>query len=204
MARNRPPATNSIRIKNESMLSIHIGSIPEQGLDLDEKVDAAIFPSLDALSREGLVRFTRPVHISVHAALTGKTVQINGIVECGVSLPCSRCLEPFDLKIASDFSATAVPEIQTMIETAKAEEIELAADDMEVIVYLGDAIDLQDEIAQQVIMALPFKPLCREACKGLCSRCGADLNQAPCQCSSQDETNPFAALKTLSFPQKKE
>jgi uncharacterized protein len=183
---------------------MHIGSITEQGLDLDEQVDAARLPLLDALSREGGVHFTRAIHVSAHATLAGQTVLIAGIVETGVNLPCSRCLEPFDLKVATDFSATAVPGIRPMLESDDAEEIELAADDMDVIVYHGDSIDLRDEIAQQVIMALPFKPLCREACKGLCSRCGADLNQAPCRCPSPDETHPFAVLKNLSSPPKKE
>lgn len=93
------------------MLRIHIGSIAEQGLDLDERVDAAFLPLLNAVSLEGALTFTRPVHVRIHATLAGETVLIDGTAACGVRIPCSRCLEPFDIKIETDFSATAVPDI---------------------------------------------------------------------------------------------
>ena len=186
------------------MLRIHIGSITEQGLDLAEQEDAAALPLLNAVAGDGAVIFTRPIHVRIHATLSGKTVLIDGTAESDVRMPCGRCLEPFDMKIETDFSGTAVPEIQAMIDPGAVDEIELAAKDMEVIAYSGDSIDLADEIAQQIIMALPFKPLCRDACKGLCNRCGADLNKTACQCQPQDESSPFAVLKTRAFPKKQE
>ena len=84
------------------------------------------------------------------------------------------------------------------------EEIELAAHEMEVLAYSGNSIDLRDEIAQQLIMALPFNPQCSQACRGLCSRCGANLNTTTCQCTSEDEGNPFAVLKNLALPSREE
>ncbi|WP_319409986.1 DUF177 domain-containing protein [uncultured Desulfosarcina sp.] len=186
------------------MLRIRIDSITDSGLNLDEREDAARLPLLNTVAGEGGLRFIHPVHVRIHATLSGETVLIDGIAETVVRIPCSRCLEPFDLKIKTDFSATAVPEIQPLIDPEPADEIELAADDMDVIAYSGDNIDLRDEIAQQIIMALPFKPLCRNACKGLCSRCGADLNQTPCQCRPLDEKSPFSVLKARTFPKKQE
>lgn len=186
------------------MLQIHIGSITEQGLDLDEQVDAALLPLLKAAALDGALTFTRPVHVRIHATLAGETVLIDGSADCVVRIPCSRCLEPFDFNIETDFSVTAVPEIRSVRDTDSADGIELTGEDMDVIAYSGDSIDLADEIAQQVIMTLPFKPLCRDTCKGLCNRCGVDLNNTPCTCTSQDESNPFAVLQTLSFPEDKE
>ncbi len=186
------------------MLRIHIGSITEQGLDLDQRQDAAALPLLRAVAGDGSVIFTRPIHVRIHATLSGKTVLIDGTAEFDVRMPCSRCLEPFDMKIETDFSGTAVPEIPAMNDPADVDDIELAAKDMEVIAYSGESIDLGAEIAQQIIMALPFKPLCRDACKGLCSRCGADLNKTACQCRPQDESGPFAVLKTRAFPKQQE
>ena len=185
------------------MLRIHIGSITEQGLNLDLREDAAALPMLRAVTDDGAVIFTRPIHVRIHAAITGKTVLIDGKAESAVRMPCRRCLEPFDMKIETDFSSTAVPDIPSVIDPEPANDIELAADDIDVIAYSGDSIDIRDEIAQQIIMALPFKPLCRDACKGLCSRCGVDLNKMSCQCRPQDESSPFAVLKTRTFPKKK-
>lgn len=186
------------------MLRIHIGSITENGLNIDQREDAAALPLLSSAADDGSIHFTRPVHVRIHATLSGQTVLIHGTAESNVRIPCSRCLEPFEMKIETDFSGTAVPEVPSMVHPAVADEIELTADDMDVIVYSGDSIDLRDEVAQQIIMALPFKPLCRDACKGLCNRCGADLNKTPCKCRPRDESGPFAVLKTRAFPKKKE
>ena len=47
----------------------------------------------------------------------------------------------------------------------------------------GRVLSIDGEIREAVILGLPMKPLCREACAGLCSRCGEDLNQGPCRCA---------------------
>jgi len=186
------------------MLQIHIGSITEQGLGLDEKIDASLLPLLHSVSNKERIRFVQPVHVHLQVTLAGETILIDGSAVTVVRLACSRCLEPFDLPIETRFSATATPQMSSMTDTEPPEEMELAADQMDVIAYSGDSIDLGDEIAQQIIMALPFKPVCRDTCKGLCNRCGADLNRSPCRCASRDINNPFAVLKTLSFPKNKE
>ena len=186
------------------MLRIHIASITEKGLNLEEREDSAALPLLCAVTGDRGLHFIRPIHLRIHATLTGQTVLIHGTAESEVRIPCCRCLEPFDMKIETDFSGTAVPDVPSMTDPAAVDEIELAADDMDVIVYSGDSIDLGDEIAQQIIMALPFKPLCRDACKGLCNRCGVDLNQTSCQCRPRDESGAFAVLKTRAFPKKQE
>ena len=186
------------------MLRIHIDSITEKGLDLDERVDASRLPLLNAVSQEEALRFNRPVHVRVHAAVAGETVLIDGSATSRVHINCSRCLAPFDLPIQSDFSATAVAELPAPPPTETADETELSVDDMDLIAYTGNSIDLRKEIAQQLIMALPFNPLCSQACKGLCSCCGVNLNQAPCRCAKEEKSNPFAVLKTLSFPESQE
>jgi uncharacterized protein len=185
------------------MFLIHIGSITDQGLNLDQQEDATLLPLLNTVAGNGEVRFVRPVHVRIHANLSGESVLIDGFAESEIRIPCSRCLEPFDLKIGTYFSATAVPEIPSLIDPEPGDDIELAADEMDVITYSGDSIDLGDEISQQIIMALPFKPLCRDACKGLCSRCGVNLNQTPCRCHPLGEKSPFAVLKTHAFPKKR-
>lgn len=186
------------------MLRIHIGSITEVGWNLDEQVDAHLLPLFGTLSREASVCFTRPVHACVHAKPAGESILIDGRVQTAVRLTCSRCLEPFELMIESDFSTTALPANSRESDDGNTEDIELTADEMDVLTYQGDCIDLRHEIAQQILMTLPFNPLCRESCKGLCSRCGADLNRTACQCHHQDESSPFAALSGLTFPKEKE
>jgi uncharacterized protein len=186
------------------MLQIHLGSITDAGLTMDEQVDSLTLPLLNAVSHEEGVRFIGPVHTRVHATLSGETVLIEGSVDTTVRLPCSRCLEPFASTLAIDFSVTAMPQLPSIADPQDPRDTELAAEDMNVIVYHGESVALDDEISQQIIMALPFKPLCRDTCMGLCGHCGANLNQGACQCRQQEQNNPFAILKTLSLPKKEE
>lgn len=63
----------------------------------------------------------------------------------------------------------------------------------------GEEIDLRSLIAEQVIMALPYRALCDENCKGVCASCGIDLNQQACQCRQENVLNKFAALKDFKI-----
>ena len=54
-------------------------------------------------------------------------------------------------------------------------------------------------IQQQVVMAFPLKPLCREKCKGLCPKCGANLNAGDCGCDNTGFNNKFSVLKKLNL-----
>lgn len=183
------------------MLKIHIGSIPpDNGVDLDERLEAQRLPLLKAVADDGSVVFVQPVHTRLHARLVGESVMLEGHVETSVRLTCSRCLALFQSTIEADFSLTALPEIAVAEPFETGDEIELSKDEMDAVAYQGDIIDLREEIGQQIIMALPFQPLCRKTCKGLCSRCGADLNQTSCRCRRQHASSPFDVLKKLSLP----
>lgn len=186
-----------------AMLHIHLGSISETNVELNTTVQVDQFRALIELTRESDVAFSGPIGVSVRAVPSGDAVAIEGHAEVEVRLTCSRCLIRFDQRIESDFSATAIPKENTPAIDA-ADEVELSVEDMDIIEFEGDSVDLNEEIAQQILMALPFNPLCRASCKGLCSRCGADLNHAACGCETAENASPFAVLKALSFPAKKE
>ena len=61
----------------------------------------------------------------------------------------------------------------------------------------GDAVDLSPLIREQIILALPTRPLCQEGCKGLCPQCGADRNAAPCGCPTMSGDPRLAVLRDL-------
>jgi uncharacterized protein len=62
-------------------------------------------------------------------------------------------------------------------------------------------IDLADAVREALILAMPEYPLCREDCRGLCPRCGADLNQGPCTCPPPTDPR-WGALETLRNDEK--
>lgn len=181
------------------MLRIHIGSIPHKGLVLEQQVDAGSLPLLNVLSRDAAVRFSQPLHVSIYATLAGETILIEGSIQSEAGMVCSRCLVRFGTQVKTNFSTTAVPGLPPTSFNDSAEEFELTAADVDLIDHDGISVDFDQEVAQQIIMALPFNPLCSEACKGLCSQCGANLNRTTCRCADRNSNSPFAVLKTLSI-----
>jgi uncharacterized protein len=63
--------------------------------------------------------------------------------------------------------------------------------------YRGSEIDLTRFLREVVALALPVQPLCREDCRGLCPRCGADRNLERCACAEVKASSPFAVLRRL-------
>lgn len=136
----------------------------------------------------------------VEAAATrnGARVFVRARVRACFRVPCARCLEPADVRADGPVSLTYVP-----APLAPAEGHELVEDDLEMLTYRGDEIDLSDVVRDQVLLALPIVALCRADCRGLCQRCGADLNAGPCACPPDapraGEDRPLAhKLKALS------
>jgi uncharacterized protein len=63
--------------------------------------------------------------------------------------------------------------------------------------YSGEELNLLDLLTEQIELNLPMKPLCSDLCKGICLRCGADLNAGNCSCTVKDIDPRFEALKKL-------
>lgn len=177
-------------------------SIGSGGFEKDVEIDADSLPLLDAISRRDGIRFTKPICAHVYAKPVGHHVWVTGMAKTIVEQICSRCLEFFETVVETEFSATALPE--TLLPAVKQgeneAEVELKTEEMDFIQCVGNTLDLGDEIAQQIIMALPFSPLCNASCKGLCIQCGANHNQVSCECRDRAEDNPFVVLKTLCRP----
>lgn len=67
------------------------------------------------------------------------------------------------------------------------------------ITYLShDYIDLGEVLAEQLQLQIPFQPLCKSSCHGICSQCGTDLNQARCACA-MIKSNPFSILRDYNI-----
>ncbi len=109
------------------------------------------------------------------------------------SLRCMRCLETVALPVSGDLDLL----IQIGGSEAAAEERALEEQDFGMISLENPLLDTRPILIEQIQLGVPMKPLCKEDCAGLCSSCGADLNQGPCGC--REVTDPrwgaLAALK---------
>jgi uncharacterized protein len=138
--------------------------------------------------------FGSPLQVDVNVSKTADKVLLDGTLSGGVKVRCDRCLEPFDLDLKSNFNVYLVARPSGTSE----EEVELLDDDMEVDFIKGDKINLDDIVREQIYLSVPMKCVCRSDCQGLCPQCGANLNKAPCSCSSRTGHPAFSKLERLN------
>ncbi len=172
-------------------MKIKVDDIKDAAKELTGIEQVGDYPSLAAMQDAGECRFTSPVELHLTVTREYDLIRVHGDVATRVSLACSRCLNEYELAIASPFTIFYSQAAGLPLD----EEVELSEEDLVSATYEGDEIDLTPEIAEQVLLEIPFKPLCREECRGLCSVCGADLNVSECGCNRSETSLRFSALK---------
>jgi uncharacterized protein len=146
---------------------------------------------------EDAYRVVAPVHLEFDIHKDKDRFRLVGAVRAELELSCSRCVEAFRLPVDQSFDQRYVPQP----EAVAGEEREVAEEDLETSFYQDEQIDLNELLREQFYLALPMKPLCRDACQGLCPQCGTNLNIATCDCSPAWEDPRLAALKALKSRQ---
>jgi len=180
-------------------MEILIEQIGEDGLVFEFEKSVETFPVLAEMVAGGECEFAAPIRSALRALRIGDMVELDGDVETSVRLPCSRCLQPFETPLKSRFALTYMRRTTDVLEDTEAREVELNAEDMGIVYFQGEKIDLKDTIQEQVVMEFPIRALCKQDCKGLCSECGADLNVDPCNCDRSSPPGRFAVLKNLKL-----
>lgn len=176
-------------------MKIVIDKVKKKRMDLSEEEPASHFPTLVEVEKAGEARFVEPVRAQLSAEWEYDHVRATGSVETAVELSCSRCLTEYKLPISSEFTIFYTESRGDEPD----EEVELSESELIAATYSGDEIDVDPEIAEQVLLEIPYKPLCSESCKGLCPQCGADLNRGECGCDRGGINLKMAALKDLKI-----
>ena len=109
------------------------------------------------------------------------------------SVPCDRCLRPVGGEVDSRLELLVVDHPRP----AEGGERQLGEDELGVFELAGELLATEPLVAEQVQLNLPTHPLCREDCRGLCPRCGANLNDGPCGCAEPPGDPRWAALAGL-------
>jgi uncharacterized protein len=125
-------------------------------------------------------RVAAPVDVVLDVEKSGADVfRVTGRATTRLELECSRCVEPFEVSVAAEFELRYVPHVANTGEG----EREVEEDDLTTAFYRDGVLDVIDLLREQFQLALPMKPLCAEACRGLCLQCGANLNRTDCGCA---------------------
>ena len=136
-------------------MKIDINKIPLEGLTLEEEVNPS---SLDL--ETDIVKFLEPIKIRAEVSKITNAVTVNLSLSGSMHLNCSRCLREFNVALK------------------KILRLNYHVDRTEPI------IDLDQDIKEEIILDYPIKPLCNPDCKGLCPKCGKNLNEGGCSCGS--------------------
>jgi uncharacterized protein len=175
-------------------LKIALDHILGKPLELQGSESVETFPALVEMQAAGECVFTAPVSYVVTAAKEYGHIRVTGSINTSVRLTCSRCLAEYDSKVDSGFTII-YRRGSSNTDSSAEDETELTEEDLISSTFNGDEIDMTHDIEEQVAMAVPFKPLCDEECKGLCPECGIDLNSSTCKCTEKAFNFKFSALK---------
>jgi len=136
------------------------------------------------------------IDVEVEVTEEQGTALAQGTLRGSIKVACSRCLGAVSLPVNERFVLTFLPH-ESQVE---GEDVELDEEDIDVATHDGEQVDIAPVLRDHIVLSVPYAPLCSESCKGLCPRCGADLNQGPCACPPADEAaSPWGALKNLKL-----
>ncbi|GAB4165495.1 MAG: DUF177 domain-containing protein [Geothermobacteraceae bacterium] len=168
------------------------------------------FSELQDLVDSGVCRFETPVRADIVARGLAGLVEVTGRVSTTVVMGCSRCLDEYRLEINAPFRLTFSRDLEQLADVTETsggedetdEGLELDAEALGLVPVSGDVVALRSLVAEQVVLELPARALCSEACKGLCTHCGRNLNREKCNCSEPVFDTRFAELAKLKIDNK--
>lgn len=121
-------------------------------------------------------------------------IRLRAVYHGDFEILCARCVEPVALPLTGEFDLIFRPEDADAV----AGEHAITPDETEIGYYEKSGLSLEDVVREQVLLSLPGRTLCKEDCKGLCPRCGQNLNLATCSCDAAPANPQWNALADLA------
>jgi len=169
----------------------------------------------------------RPVNVHFSLRKVDEVIVINGKIQTFIELVCSRCASLFQKTCNPNFSAlfckdpvmAGVAHLQRQgtdhrepgrpmgqnqgfarhAHNSDDDEASAEGKDLDITYLSHEYIDLGDVLTEQLQLQIPFQPLCKESCKGICSQCGTDLNLGRCACAKIKSSHPFSVLSDFKI-----
>ena len=138
--------------------------------------------STDRLGFDSVLEYTGPVLASGEIVNTAGVLTAYGEIAADMRCVCDRCGREFPMSRRVDVAAPIVPETEE--------------GDGEAFALEGDSLDIDDLLETVFILDMPTKLLCKPDCRGLCPKCGKNLNDGDCGCRPDIDPR-FAVLEQL-------
>ena len=177
------------------MLTLKVDDIPDEGLTLRWAEQKASLSAYLGTFSDIDFDFETPLESEARIEKVGQSLLIKGGFQTELRLRCVRCLKEFTYPLSSTFQLSLLPARGKEF----AGETELEGEDMESSFFEGGEIHLSEIACEQVFLEIPYQPICREDCKGLCPACGKDLNIESCTCAKEKSHSEFSVLEKLKL-----
>ncbi len=194
-------------------MKIDWGSITDRPNDYDFTGSDAWVQTAVQSADEGLhPSKIRDAKVHFNIMKVDELVVVTGSLHSSMQLVCSRCAKDFTLPIDTHFKAlyskdasmTGIENNQNDIVSGRSKGWARHAHDhddeeaLEITHVYGEHLDLALVLGEQIHLQIPFQPLCKADCKGICPNCGADWNKGRCACDRLSRQSPFVtALSKL-------
>lgn len=129
------------------------------------------------------MKIVKPIQFRGQLDMLGDFFELQGNITGTIELTCSRCLVKYP------------HELNIEVDEKFSNDKETVDRDDEIIFMDSDTLDITEIVLNNIILSLPIKRLCKEACKGLCPVCGTDLNKSSCGCVTEEVDPRLAGLK---------
>ena len=153
---------------------IRVDQIPYEGKSFDYEVDAEwVQPRLGV----GYSHAKSPLRLEGEVMPSGPGFLLKGSLAVKLAFTCGRCAARGSGTTEADFDHVFLPR-----EDGHSDGDE---DAIQVTFFEGEQVDLEPMLIEEVVLALPEYPLCRQDCQGLCVTCGINLNHGECECEPE-------------------
>jgi uncharacterized protein len=175
---------------------ITVQALQKQGVAFDEQFRPGTLDLGEEVTQQG------PAHVRGQAELVEEhaeshrvihDIRLRGDYSVRVAVQCARCLEPVERQLKESFDLLYRP----LGAVPRPPESAISRDETEIGFYQGEGLQLEQAIGEQILLAVPLRMLCRPNCKGLCPRCGKNLNVEQCQCPPTPQDERWSALGEL-------
>jgi uncharacterized protein len=136
------------------------------------------------------LRLAGPLQVRLEVQMAGHDVVVRGRIEGRVRLACRRCLRELTL---------AVEEELAFLYARGVDPVEAERQEVYPLPERGAQLDLEPAVREHVLLAVPRLVECSAACRGLCPRCGTNLNEGECACREEETDARWGPLHDLKF-----
>jgi len=134
-------------------MRLEVERIKDREIEIGEDIEASAW-ELDSFD----IKFIKNIHLNCKFVRVGKEILVGGKITIYRRATCSRCLEATEQVINKEFKLSYN------------------------VSSLGNYLDIDKDVREEILLDFPMKVLCKADCKGICPMCGANLNFEECQC----------------------